>query len=388
MSTYLNSGANPLSKINKNNLPLAFYFIVFVVYEIVGYINSFLFNLKGASKDAVYFHELATEWMLHGVLSFEVNSQFYAQLLGILYRVFGPYEFIAVQLNIIAILGAMYLMNKIMLMFGIKKKYRILFILLVALWPSYIPRAGATMREPLMIFMFIGFIYTYLKMKIKTNIFSWMKLMFFSFFMFSLHKAFAVLIFIGGLVILYESARTINITKINGILKLILLSCVFILGTLLLLYISTLNVAGLRELNSLVNNDQEQINTILEYKAGIEQRASYGTKLDLSSLQNIITTYPIVLFNYLFQPFPNRIANFYDLYAFMEVLWRTYAFYIIWKYRKLISGDLWILIIFYALTSLLWAAGTTNYGTASRHHLTHNWILVIIFCAVRPRYKL
>ncbi|GAA0423601.1 hypothetical protein GCM10009133_35200 [Cocleimonas flava] len=368
----------PIKKRSAYFLPIV-YMLVFFIYEIVGFINSYVINLKGATKDAEVFHQSATEWALNGTIEFAVNAQFYTQTLGILYRAFGADEYLAVQLNIFAILGTMYFMNKVMIILEVEGRYRIFVILVIALWPSYITRASTSMREPLMIFMYSGFIYTYLRLRIRSTPSLWLKLLFFSFFMFSLHKAFAVLIFVAGLIIIYDRLKSTKINSAKGMIVLFFISGGLISGALLLTYLSSLNVAGLRELNSLVNNDQEQINTILEYKAGIDERASYGTRVEFNSPLAFLKSYPVAIINYLFQPFPTRISNMYDLYAFLEAIWRAYALFIVWKFRKNIDGATLFLVGMYFATTMLWAAGTTNYGTSSRHHLTHNWLLVIIF---------
>ena len=80
--------------------------ICFLALQATAIVNASVFDLKGGTVDAVRFQAAATEWAAHGEWVFAINSQFFVQYLGLLYRIFGPNEFFATQFGILAIMAA------------------------------------------------------------------------------------------------------------------------------------------------------------------------------------------------------------------------------------------------------------------------------------------
>jgi hypothetical protein len=142
-------------------------------------------------------------------------------------------------------------------------------------------------------------------------------------------------------------------------------------------------VAGLRELNSILDFDLDTIAMIFDHKANISERASYGVVVDTSSLTNVLITTPLVLLHYFLQPFPQNIANLYDFVAFIEVTVRVSILCYLYKNRRFLSKENCLLLFFYCAAFFLWAVGTTNWGTAQRHHITTNWMLILLYIQCR-----
>ena len=82
------------------------FWCAFLVLEATAFVNSYVVNLKGGTVDAVRFHLAATDWAANGHWVFAVNSEFFVQYLGLIYRLFGPSEFLATQFGIVAIMMA------------------------------------------------------------------------------------------------------------------------------------------------------------------------------------------------------------------------------------------------------------------------------------------
>lgn len=359
--------------------------LIVPIYSIIGYVNSYIANLKGASKDAEYFVALATEWAEFGELGFYVNSQFYAQFTGIFYRIFGSSEFVSVQINIIALVAIGILLNKLLKMQGVPFIYRLLCVMFVGFWPTMVPRAASAMREPLLILSFLWVYFEIVKIRSCAKFSSYASLFIAAFFGFSLHKAGAILVpiylVLGGLYWLPSRVRMSHKAAYLTIIAVAVIALLLVRGS------ETLSsVAGLRELNSIINLDLEQIGKIFDHKANIAERASYHVTLDLSSASSAFFSIPRVLFYYMLQPFPQNIGNAYDLVAFLEVLFRMILLIYLFAERARLSRESRLLLLFYISGCLLWSVGTTNWGTAQRHHLTTNWMLVLLF--VQHRYSL
>jgi len=356
-----------------------YFFILAPVYSIVGYINTYIVNLKGASKDAEYFVDLATDWATHGELGFYVNSEFYAQFIGVFFRIFGSTEFVAVQINIIALLIVGILLNRLLRMQGVPFLNRLLCVLVIGFWPTMVPRAAAAMREPLLILSFLWIYYEIVSIKHRPAKSRYVSLLVAAFFAFSLHKAGAILVPIMLILAgFYWQRERLKIAKKTGYLLVLMF---VVVGAITMARGSEMlaSVAGLRELNSILNLDAETIGMIFDYKSNISEGASYHVIIDLSSPMSIILSIPQVFFNYMLQPFPQNVRNVFDAVALLEVLCRVVMLAYLFNKRHYLSKESRLLLLFYFAGCFLWSVGTTNWGTAQRHHLTTNWMLVLVY---------
>jgi hypothetical protein len=80
------------------------------------------------------------------------------------------------------------------------------------------------------------------------------------------------------------------------------------------------------------------------------------------------------LFQYLLEPFPTRVSNILDVILTMENLIRGWINIVcFFQYRRLQDRDgklvLMLLWLLYIMQEAIWSVGTTNWGTASRHHV-------------------
>jgi hypothetical protein len=111
-------------------------------------------------------------------------------------------------------------------------------------------------------------------------------------------------------------------------------------------------------------------------------RADYRNDISGDTLIEAILGIPIVLFQYLFEPFPGRGLSIVDFALMMENALRFLL--LILAIRNLfgtqeIHRRLLLLFIFlsYFGIELIWALGTINWGTASRHHVPAMSMLIL-----------
>ena len=85
---------------------------------------------------------------------------------------------------------------------------------------------------------------------------------------------------------------------------------------------------------------------------------------------------------YLFAGFSWRFDKLVDVYASIEAIFRvTLIYFSVLGWCKAVGLQkrlLGLMLVLYISMTLLWAMGTTNYGTAMRHHLVSWWIIVIL----------
>ena len=113
-----------------------------------------------------------------------------------------------------------------------------------------------------------------------------------------------------------------------------------------------------------------------------DTRATYGVILDTSSPFTIAYTSLLVVTHYLFKPYVWEVDGWLDLYASFEGLFRmllVVGSLLLWQSsNKSLRSKRRFLIVIYFFITLIWAYGTTNYGTSIRHNLVHYWIIVIL----------
>ena len=111
-------------------------------------------------------------------------------------------------------------------------------------------------------------------------------------------------------------------------------------------------------------------------------RSDYGAKLDTSGLVEFATSAAVVVALYFIAPLPWQVIGIQDYYAFFEVILRLALFYGFYRqYLKAAPPTRSnMLMIFWASIVLegMWAIGTTNWGTATRHHVVAFGSMVLL----------
>jgi hypothetical protein len=126
----------------------------------------------------------------------------------------------------------------------------------------------------------------------------------------------------------------------------------------------------------------EGVNAFRQYAATIHGRATYGIMLDTSSVLGLVKSISIIFAYYMLAPFPWHVENVLDVYAMLESMLRfVLLFFAVSSWRRS-SGEIrtyysFLLIIFFGL-ELVWALGTINWGTATRHHVPGYGVIVLL----------
>jgi hypothetical protein len=148
---------------------------------------------------------------------------------------------------------------------------------------------------------------------------------------------------------------------------------------------------------------------IQKYQEGTmaaEQRASYRTDIEINGLGELILSLPSFLFQYLFEPMPWKLSSIVDVVVLLENMLR---FWLIWNALKYLVGSylnqpmfvarnylgnkrfIFFIFLSYLVMEILWSLGTSNWGTASRHHVPSLGLLLVVGFAYRnvtsPKYN-
>jgi hypothetical protein len=148
------------------------------------------------------------------------------------------------------------------------------------------------------------------------------------------------------------------------------------------------------------------VQTYQEGTMAAEQRAGYRTDIEINGLGGLILSIPPFLFQYLFEPMPWKISSIVDVVVLLENMLR---FWLIWNVLKYLVGSylnkpmfvarnyfvnerfIFFIFLSYLLIETFWSLGTSNWGTASRHHVPSLGLLLVASFAYRnvipPKYN-
>jgi len=341
------------------------------VLEVVAFINAFVVDLKGATVDAGRFQEAATAWAAAPDFELAFDAEFYVQFLGAFYWLFGSHEFLVVQLNIAAlVLSAHYTLKTVRL---INNDLPSWIILPLMLWPSGITRSTTTLREPIMTLVIVLAAY-FATRYVADGKLVWMFRTVLILLVGALfHKAFAVLFAVFVLIGIWR-VRPLSSTRAatKGVVQRVTIVAV---GLVIVAGLVAAGGAqrGLQPLVSAVTGDTDYAARVINYKVNRDFRTTYNAPLNTSSLPAMVASLPKNWFYYNVAPFPWQVRTGSDALATAEMLVRVYAFFAIAKLYR--SGNerrrllLRPMITLHIAIMAIFAAGTSNYGTASRHHL-------------------
>jgi hypothetical protein len=341
-------------------------------------------SLPGITEtDAKMFHTWAIELTETGNYYLGIGSDFYINMLGRAYDLFGPSRLLGAEINILAFVISMMFFVKLIKMIG-QAEYQIPLLIIFSLLPTMIMITSITLRESWQLLTFIAAVYWGFRYRSESKLIYFLLMVIFSFAMALFHKA---LIFMAIFLVL-------TIVLWPGRLQMKSEHQWAKTGAIIIAIISAVAVGFLVVANSLGGGYGGEVITavvkgnILEYISqyhGIldkyNARASFDVGLDASSWGALMVSWIKVYFYYLFSPFPWQVQNLLDGYAFVEAFTRLLL--IVASIYTGIRGNsqykyyIFQLLFIYFMMTALWSLGTGNYGQAIRHHLLTNWILLL-----------
>ena len=362
---------------------------VLLLHHFMAIINTYFYTFPGAEPDPANFHRDSIVWATGGKWLFSVGANFYEQLLGTFYRIFGPSQLFGEELSILVFLLSCFVLIEIIKLLNISK-YTVSLLLIYGLLPTNLIFCSKILREPYQILFFMLSVYWGLRFHLKPAKGAMIFCVFSALIMGFFHKALILyVLFLLPVLILWFPQQIISYLN-NGWRsskwRLITISFILILITGILIIGVLSNVKGLGVVESFLSGDG--LKYAAEYRARLmevsapDARANYGILLDTSSVIVLIRSTLLMFVYYLFAPFPWQVTNWLDLYGVAESLLRflLITFSIISWYRADgIQRRIWglLLVIYFSMT-FLWAMGTVNYGTSIRHHILTNWIIIIL----------
>ena len=382
-------------ELRQNKQILVGYVFVIALHQIMAFTNACIYQSVIGRSDARGFHSFARELAPNGEWNFDVGSFFYEEMLAAVYRWFGSSHLLGEQLSILAFALSCIVFLKILRHLEVER-YRLFALLTFGACPPMILYGSITVREPYEVFFFMLTVYFGIKMVRKGGINPYLIALILS----ALAAGFfheALSFYMVFLVVLFLAWTFLPITRLMNIKKLRLGAWIvipfFLAGILVLLkgivILLNINMLDLRPTTSgawlsplFDGNWLEAIFTQRADSIKISGEATYGIPLDLSSTYMTVYSGLKLYVYFLFAPFPWQVDSLTGLYAGTESIMRMILIYFSVKSWCNARGSqrrfLSLLLILYFSMTLMWALGTTNYGTAMRHHMLTWWIIVIV----------
>ncbi|MCA9482388.1 MAG: hypothetical protein KC553_01500 [Nitrospina sp.] len=347
-------------------------------------INEFMFRIKGADGgDSEKFFILASKVAQSDGFYFNQKEILYSQIIGNIFKVFGTSRFLGSELSVLAFILSCYVILKILKILDLQK-YAAPVILIYGLHPSGIIIKSVMLRESFQVLFFMVTVYWGLRFcrefNLKHLFFCGVSAIFMSLFHFAL-GIIALLVFI----LFIAFAVFFGIKEKPFILKTLLPGLLTLfMGVVLAAQFSPTLLKQLGGISYIFTKDP--ITIITKFRNASIKKSGVATytvqNIDPNSSSNLITSLARAVIHYFYYPAPWDIKRSLDLYGFLETAWRglLLALALISLFQEKGPNKKYLLLLFsiYILNSLLWALGTTNFGTAIRHHLVGHWLLVIL----------
>ena len=375
----------------------------FFLRLVIAFFNGFVGPTYGSSDDALGFHLNAVGYSQNLVFDGFVLTYIYSYILGIFYFITTESLFLGSALSALGWLASAFILLRIMRILSFKMSNQWRVMLIYALIPTSLMYTSVTLREPFQLLFINLAVYAALKIYFHRSNAHWLVLFLAVVGMGAMHGAllaFGIFIIVGTLFLLTSRNRKgVSFTKVVLVTPVVIL-CLFYgfeLFTSLTSYGDRLDDG----LSVAVQVYQE--GTLSD---GYDSRANYRTEVAINGLGGFILSLPSFLFQYLFEPMPWNISSIVDVVVLLENMLR---FWLIWNVLKYLVGsysnkpmfvahnyfgyERCILFIFlsYLLIESLWSLGTSNWGTASRHHVPSLGLLLVASFAYRnvipPKYN-
>jgi hypothetical protein len=332
------------------------------------------------------FHRAAIvqQWM--GEISFSIGSEAYEAYLAYVYKLFGPSFFLGSILSVYAFAFSVIVLVKFMEILNIQQGKGLVVVLFGAL-PTSVLYGTVPMREPYQVLFFMLACYSMVRFRFSSQPLHLIAAVLFALTMGLLHRG--LLLYAPFLIVVmllvrvdHGGARSARRTRTYlHRLAGVAVAIAFLVG-----------ISGAEEELAELGGAGILVTAttgggLVEYTQQSREgegdaRTAYGVTLDTSSPGRMAYSSVLILVHYMFTPFPWQVSYKRDIYAFAEVILRVgclMAIFRMWRRGGPVNPQIiTLLMIVYFSMALLWSGGTLTWGTATRHHMVHQWLLLLI----------
>lgn len=351
--------------------------------------HNHIYSLPQGGADASVFDRTARGWAVDGCLAaFQhldpTGSYLYSGLLSIFYACVGPSRTGAQLLNALAGTAAVAVLSlTVWRMWGRTSATRCAWLL--ALFPALLIYSAVTLREAFILAIFSCAVYAAVRFSEYWRV-AWaiVSVSFFSVAA-TLHGGMAF-----GIVGLFAATAYHHLSRSTGTAKArmqrqFVVGLVMVLsGATLVVFLDQVFVPKLGNLGSL---DTELVADMVTSRA--QGGAAYLTGLSVNSPVDILWQAPIRVAYFLFSPFPWDIRSPSHIFGLVDALLYLTLTILLFRFRKELMANPAVMIVLGILLALalVYAYGTSNFGTAMRHRAKFYVAIVLVVAPVLLRKK-
>ena len=358
--------------------------MAFTLRVLLALINVYIFPLPDSQADAVTFErvgwEFAQYWMGEEREVQWISSAFlYSKFIGLIYYLFDRVPLIPHLLNVILGTLIVYNIYKIALRVTDDSKTAHLAAFVALFFPTLNLYSAILLRESLIVFLFSLSVLLFLEWFFKNNylmlLLSVVPIHLASY----LHQGTALILFVYLFVVVFYSPRLKKIDKFP-VAKILFVSFAIVLY---LVFFGTDIFKVFPEISALPQALSERL--------GYTSRGNAAYLIGLhpdNNLEAILMT-PLRIIYFFFTPFPWMIEDAVHLIGFFDaILYMVLMYYSlkglrhIWQRNKMLCIFLVLVLLVFAV---VFAWGTSNFGTAARHRQKIVWLLIVLAAAGKSK---
>jgi hypothetical protein len=340
--------------------------ITVAAHQIVAFTEAYLFRVNPAMGDHLMFHSEAVNSPGQSIQSF-------SNILSWVYSFFGNSIAVGQQCSILVFVISIMLYVRLADVSG-ALQYRVPLLLLYGLCPSLVVHGSLTLREGYQVCSFLLCLYALFRFR-ETGGYRFLVLfvaggMILDLFHHGL-TVYVVFLFLLGLTWAFRF-RPVEVGKVATVLALLApVALPVVVSKLTGNTVFRLVVSG---------KGLEFTSRVREALARANARTEYGVELDTSSFSASILSVPATFGAYMLCPLPWQATTPMDMYVLLENVVRLIL--ILTAARALFmpgrdKGTLLFLLVAGLSLEVMWSVGTTNWGTAVRHHMVAYPVFVL-----------
>lgn len=347
--------------------------------ESLSFYNYYIALLPGAEWDSLTFETIGCQLAEGAPFEWQLGSGAFHLFISFWYQLFGCSGFLTAQLSIAAMTGfGITILKIIRLLSWARFRYLILFLVLYL--PSHLMFSSLNLREPFQCWFLANAVLALFQWKfiqprpIKRSL-----------LLFLLNTALLAITHNGLLFyaigILLPLGLGFCLSTLKPLYRTLVLTFIALLLIPILVFFSTHALHGSQLLHQVLSG--KMVEYINDYRTHLAVgRTQYQAEFDASSITALFISTLKILWHYWFEPFPSRIEGLSDVLVWAEI--QVYIVLLIgtlitlWRNRACSWSLKAFWLVLYLSLSLLWAAGTGNFGTSIRHQMTASWILILL----------
>jgi len=309
-----------------------------------------------------------------------VGAELYKQFLSLFFYAFGSSSLLLSCVTIFVFTASLLMFLKICILLEIKVK-SYLAILLFGGLPGFLLITVEPYREIYLIFFLMASIYYGIKFRMEIRpiylIFSIVFIIFFGMFHYA---AMALSPFIMSL-ILFFPIRSGIVFNFNKAIYLPIFIALVVIANYSVLNYDMGEVVNLLTINS-ISEYIDKVNLHKYDLLAVSAPYNYYWHLDGGSFLGFFSSFFQAFLFYMFKPFVWEINSLSSLVLSLEGVVRFalvfFSIRLIFKTKGPMKRVYLSLLLVYIFIESIMAVGTTNAGTASRHHLLAQWIVIVL----------